>query len=77
MDEHKSAAALTSSFFGKSAWAGAGGGAVGYLSTTEWLTLGGFIVAVISAGVSMYYARKDDARKERFLQAQLDGKIKG
>lgn len=76
MNDDKSKAAVISGFFGKSAWAGAGGGAIGWLSVTEWLTLAGFIVAVISAGVSMFYARKDDQRKERELQARIDGVIK-
>ncbi|WP_142501286.1 holin [Klebsiella sp. 2680] len=45
----------------------------GSMSLNEWLALGGFILAVFTFGVNVYYQRKRDRREERECQRRYGG----
>lgn len=46
-------------------YTGAGASVLGMLGLSDWLALGGFLVAVATFGVNIHYRRKRDARDKR------------
>lgn len=46
-------------------YAGASASVLGALGLSDWLALGGFMVAIATFGVNIYYRRKKDARDKR------------
>lgn len=63
--EHLDNAAVT---WLKAAWASAIIGGIGTLSLNEWMTVLGFLVAVIGSGATIYYKHKSDKRQQTLFE---------
>ncbi|EIW1121539.1 TPA: hypothetical protein MCN14_003840 [Klebsiella pneumoniae] len=46
----------------------------GSMSLNEWLALGGFILAIFTFGINVYYQRKRDRREERDSKMRYGGR---